>query len=217
VAKFEIGVIGLGKFGFYLAKALVGLGHNVVGLDNRPERIKRAQDVLTQAYEADATDKDALAQLGFAELNHVIISVGHSMEASILIALYLKELGAPDIWCKAISDDHEKLLLKIGVDHVIFPERFAAEQLARSLVVPGLIDYLPMGKAILLKEIVIENWEGKTLRDLDLTNQYGLQVIAIKHKGGKEYTFVPRADQKLKKGDVLAIVGKEENFEKLKP
>ncbi len=74
-----------------------------------------------------------------------------------------------------------------------------------------------MGKAILLKEIVIENWEGKTLRDLDLTNQYGLQVIAIKHKGGKEYTFVPRADQKLKKGDVLAIVGKEENFEKLKP
>lgn len=216
MAKFEIGVIGLGKFGFYLAKALSGLGHKVVGLDNKPERIKRAQEVLTQVYEADATDKSALAQLGFAELNHVIISVGHSMEASILIALYLKELGSPDIWCKAISDDHEKVLLKIGVDHVIFPERFAAEQLARSLVVPGLIDYLPMGKAILLKEIPIDNWEGKTLRELDLTNKYGLQVIAIKHKNNKEYTFVPKADQKLKKGDILAIVGKEDNFKDLK-
>ncbi|SDN28047.1 potassium channel family protein [Desulfonauticus submarinus] len=218
MAKFEVGVIGLGKFGFYLAKSLVNLGHNVVGLDNKSDRIKRAQDILTQVYEADATDKGALSQLGFADLNHVIISVGHSMEASILIALYLKELGAKDIWCKAISDEHEKVLLKIGVDHVIFPERFAAEQLARSLVVPGLIDYLPMGKGVLLKEIIVSSkWEGKTLRELDLTNQYGVQAIAIKTQEKGEYTFVPKADQKLKKGDILAIVGKEESFKELSP
>ncbi|MDQ7032653.1 MAG: TrkA family potassium uptake protein [Desulfonauticus sp.] len=215
MAKVEIGIIGLGKFGFYLAKSLINLGHNVVGLDNKTERIKRAQDLLTQVYEGDATDKATLSQLGFADFNHVVISVGHSMEASILIALYLKELGAKDVWCKAISDEHEQVLRKIGVDHVIFPERFAAEQLARSLVVPGLIDYLPMGRGVLLKELVIDKWAGKTLRELDLTNKYGVQAIAIKSKDNNEYTFVPKANYKLQKGDVLAIVGQETSFMKL--
>jgi len=214
--KREIGIIGLGKFGFYLASSLINLGHTVIGIDSSLDKVKRAQDVLTQVYEADATDKEVLYQLGFAELNHVVVSVGHSMEASILISLYLKELNAPDVWCKAISNAHEKVLQKIGVDHVIFPERFAAEQLARNLVVPGLIDYLPMGKGILLKEIKVgRKWEGKTLRDLDLTNRYGIQVIAIRQKEEKEFTFVPRADYPLKQGDVLAIVGREENFKDL--
>ena len=217
MAKYQVGVIGLGKFGFYLAISLVKLGHEVVGLDQDTEKIKRAQDALTQVFEGDATDRVVLSQLGFHDLNHVIISVGHSMETSILIALHLKELGARDIWCKAVSDEHEKILLKIGVDHVIFPERFAAEQLARSLVIPGLIDYLPIGQGIILKEVTISRWEGKTLKELDLTNKYEVQVIAIKPQGDRDFVFVPKASQILKKGDVLAIIGKEESLQRLNP
>ncbi len=217
MAKYEIGIIGLGKFGFYLAKSLVDLGHEVIGLDRDPEKVKRAQEILTQVFEGDATDRTVLLQLGFQDLNHVIISVGHSMEASILIALHLKELGAKDIWCKAMSDDHEKVLNKIGVDHVIFPERFAAEQLARSLVIPGLIDYLPIGKGVILKEVTVDKWEGKTLKELDLTNRFEVQVIAIKSQKDKEFTFVPKANQRLKKGDVLVIIGKEEKIQSITP
>ncbi len=217
MAKYEVGIIGLGKFGFYLARSLVDLGHEVVGLDRDTEKVKRAQEVLTQVFEGDATDRTVLLQLGFQDLNHVIISVGHSMEASILIALHLKELGARDIWCKAMSDDHEKILNKIGVDHVIFPERFAAEQLARSLVIPGLIDYLPIGKGVILKEVTVKKWEGKTLKELDLTNRFEVQVIAIKSQNDKEFTFVPKASQKLKRGDVLIIIGKEENLQSITP
>jgi len=217
VPKYEIGIIGLGKFGYFLGQSLTDLGHTVLGIDNDSEKIKRAQDVLTQVYKADATDKAALVQLGLAELTHVIISVGHSMEASILIALHLKELGTQNLWCKAVSTEHEKVLKKVGVDHVIFPERFAAEQLARELVIPGLIDYLPLGKGVILQELRVSKWAGKTLRELDLTNKYGIQVVAIKQTGEAEFKFVPKANTVLTKEHILAVIGKEEAIKDLEP
>ncbi|MDD4650214.1 MAG: NAD-binding protein, partial [Desulfoplanes sp.] len=111
----EIGIIGLGKFGFFLGSALINMGHRVVGVDSTQAKVQAAQETLTQVYQANATDSIALAQLGIADLSHVIVSVGQSMEASILIALHLKELKAAQIWVKAVSEDHEKILNRIGV------------------------------------------------------------------------------------------------------
>ncbi|MDD2318136.1 MAG: NAD-binding protein, partial [Desulfobacterales bacterium] len=110
MAKLRIGVIGLGKFGFRFGAALVQLGHEVVGVDSDPERVRQARHVFTQVYQAEAADKKALEQIGFAELNHVMVSVGDSIAASTMISMYLKEMGIPAVWVKAVNTDHEKLL-----------------------------------------------------------------------------------------------------------
>ena len=208
----EFGVVGLGKFGLSLARSLMAHGQKVVGVDSDPDKVKAAAEVLTQAYQAEAVDKTALEQLGLGELQEVIVSTGHNMEASILITLFLKELGCKSVTVKAMSRDHEKVLAKVGADAVIFPERYAAEQLAAKLAVPGLIDYLPLGTNIILKEFTVERWSGKTLRDLDLTNSFGIQVVAVKGLEEKQFVFVPKADQPLRKGDVLAVIGRGEKL-----
>ncbi|MBE1426286.1 trk system potassium uptake protein TrkA [Desulfomicrobium macestii] len=212
MARREFGVVGLGKFGLSLAKSLMAHGQTVVGVDSDPEKVKAASEVLTQAYQAEAVDKVALEQLGLGELPSVIVSTGHSMEASILITLFLKELGCKSVTVKAMSRDHEKVLIKVGADAVIFPERYAAEQLAAKLAVPGLIDYLPLGTNVILKEIIVEDWAGKTLRELDLTNTIGIQVVAVKRLEEKQFVFVPKADEPLQKGDVLAVIGHGEEL-----
>jgi trk system potassium uptake protein len=161
MAHKEFGVVGLGKFGLSLASSLMAHGQKVVGVDSDPDKVKAAAEVLTQAYQAEAVDKTALEQLGFGELQEVIVSTGRHMEASILITLFLKELGCKNVTVKALSRDHEKVLTKVGADAVIFPERYAAEQLAAKLAVPGLIDYLPLGTNVILKELTVETVGGE--------------------------------------------------------
>lgn len=212
MARKEFGVVGLGKFGLSLAKSLMHHGQMVVGVDSDPEKVKVASEVLTQAYQAEAVDKVALKQLGLGELPSVIVSTGQSMEASILITLFLKELGCRSVTVKAMSRDHEKVLRKVGADEVIFPERYAAEQLAAKLAVPGLIDYLPLGTNVILKELTVDRWSGKTLRELNLTNSFGIQVVAVRGAEEQHFVFVPKADQPLQKGDVLAVIGRGENL-----
>lgn len=213
--KYEIGVIGLGRLGFRLAQTLVDLGHKAVGVDINPARIKRAQEVLSQVYVADATDKTAMQQLGMAEFSHVVVSIGSSMEASILATLTLKELGVPQVWVKALSEQHETILLKLGADHVLFPESLVAQQLAHRLVIPGLTNYLGMGKSIALQERDAKQWAGQTLRELNFTNLHNILVVAIKGKGDSELTFIPSADTMLNEDDTLVIIGKEKDLSSL--
>lgn len=213
--KLEIGVIGLGKFGFTLAEALVQLGHDVVGVDKDAVHIRRAQDVLTQVYQADATDEKALEQIGFKDFDYVIVSTGNSMEASILVVLNLQSQGVEKIWVKAISEEHERVLYKLDVPFVVFPEAFVAIQLAHRLAVPGILDYLGLGRDVVTREIVVDDWEGKTLRDLNLTNTYQVQVIAFRHNGEADFSFVPKADLPMQKGDVLVLLGNTDDVMKI--
>ena len=209
--KLEVGVIGLGKFGFALAERLVEIGHSVVGVDGEERAVRRAQTVLAQVYQADAKDKEALEQLGFQDLDHVMVSVGRSMEASILVALNLQELKVPKVWVKAISEEHQKVLDRLGVDMVVFPEQYVARQLAYRMAVPGLLDYLPLGEGMMVREVAVGKWAGKTLRDLNLPSTHNIQVVATKALGDMEFSFVPKADRALVKGDVLVLLGKSED------
>lgn len=208
----EVGVIGLGKFGLSLATALTDLGIKVVGVDVNPEYVRRAQDTLAQTFEADATDEKALTQIGFQDLERVIVSTGDSMEASILVVLNLLSIGVKNIWVKAISEAHERVLYKLGVPFVVFPEAFVAFQLAHRLAAPGLHEYFGLGKDVATREIIVDKWAGKTLRDLKLTSTYQVQVIAFRQSGESEFRFVPEADRKLVEGDVLVLLGKTENI-----
>lgn len=217
--KLEIGVIGLGKFGLFVAKRLMELGHQVVGLDADGDNVRRAQEALTQVYQGDATDKQVLEQLGFADLHSVVVSVGSAMEASILICLHLKELEVGQVWIKAISWEHEKVLRKIGADEVFFPERFGAHQVALQLTNPGLIEYLQFGRGVIMQKLIVDEWTGKTLRDLDLSKKFKAQVIAVRRAAAEsnDFQYLPAADDRLGKGDELVVIVQEEMLEKLKP
>jgi len=213
----DIGIIGLGKFGYQFGQTLVELGRKVIGVDSSPENIKKAQHVIPYVYQTDATDKEALQQLGFGDMGHVLVSVGDSIAASSMISMYLKELGVPQVWVKAINSDHQKLLLKIGVDEVFIPEHLAARQLANRVAMPGFISELPFAPDMSIKELVVQRWAGKTLRQIDLTNRYNVQVISIKKKGRHKFSFIPKADLTLEAEDTMMVIGYNVSLAKLDP
>jgi trk system potassium uptake protein TrkA len=176
--KPQIGVIGLGKFGYKFGLTLLNLGHNVVGIDFQRENINNAKKTFTQVFEADATQKQALEQIGVSDMTHVLVSAGNSIAASTMISMYLKELSVPNVWVKAIHDDHAKLLKKVGVDEVVIPEHMAAEQFAYRIDIPGLIQKLTFDPDMVIREMAVEKLAQKTLREIDLTNRYNSQIIA---------------------------------------
>lgn len=211
-SRMQIGVIGLGTFGHVFAKRVMELEHDVVGLDLDPEKVRKAQDDLTQVYEGDGRDSTVLEQLGFHEFDHVIVSVGSAMESSVLITLHLKELEADSIRVKAISWDHEKILRKVGANEVFFPERYAAYQMALSIAVPGLVDYLPVSGGLVVRKIEVDKWAGKSLRELNLTNKYDMLVVSIEREKDGVLHF-PTADKTLQKGDSLVVFARESDSE----
>ena len=214
--KLQVGVVGLGKFGLRFAMHLVELGHDVLGLDNNPARIKQAQAHLTQVFLADAREKAVLEQVGVAEFEYVTVSVGDSISASAMITMFLKELKVPNVWVKASNPDHRKLLEKIGADRVVIPEDLAARQLADRLTYPGFVDYLPFDQDLVIQELTIDQCAGKTLRQLDLTNHYKIQVIAVRPGAGGRPSFIPDPDKALSAGDILVVIGHRGQLESFK-
>ena len=213
----QVGVVGLGKFGLEFGRHLAGMDVNVLGVDSNEGRVKRARHIFTQVYRANAADKEALRQIGMGDLSHVLVSVGDSIAASAMISMYLKEMGVPVVWVKAVHEDHAKLLRKVGVDDVFIPESMAARQLANRTTIPGFIDYFPFNDEIVVKEIIIDRWAGRSLRDLNLTNEHRIQVIAVKKNGASDYVFIPKATVPLAAGDVLVVIGEIESFSGIVP
>lgn len=214
--KPQVGIIGLGNFGYKFGITLLNLGHNVLGIDYQKENINKAKKTFTQVFEADATQKQALEQIGVSDMTHILVSVGNSISASAMISMYLKELTVQSVWVKAINEDHAKLLSKVGADEVIIPEQLAAEQLAYRLDMPGLIDKLPFGPDMVIREMTVEKLAQKTLREIDLTNRYKTQIIAIRRFGESKYKFIPRADDELSRGDKIMVIGEAETLSKIR-
>ena len=213
----QVGVIGLGKFGYKFGEELISRGVNVLGIDRRPEHVKQANHVFTEVMQADAANKEALVQMGVSELRHVFVSVGDSIAASAMISMYLKELGVPLVWVKAIDENHAKLLKKVGADKVIIPEHMAAKELVNRITIPGFIDVLPFDENVITKEIVIHNWQGQSLKDIRLSNKYAVQAIGLKKKGAANYTFIPQPDYPFQEGDRLMIIGEIHKLAQIKP
>jgi trk system potassium uptake protein TrkA len=215
--KLQIGIVGLGKFGLKFGQSLVALGHEVLGVESDPDKVKNAQHILTQVVQTDAMSREALEQLRIQDLEHVLVSVGDSIAASVMISMYLKELGVAKVWAKAINKDHEKLLYKIGVDEVVIPEYMAAKQIASRIAMPGFIEYLSFDKSMAVKELSVKRWAGKSLKELNLTNSFGIQVIAVRRKGERRYQYIPKADELFQEGDHVVAIGKISQLGKVAP
>jgi trk system potassium uptake protein TrkA len=205
--KPQVCVIGLGKFGFQFGKALLDLGYKVIGIDSNQENILVAQKVFSQVYEADSSQKQVLEQIGFSEITHVLVSVGDSISTSAMTTMYLKELNVPKVWVKALNEDHAKLLRKIGADDVVIPEHMAAGHLADRIDIPGIIQRLPFDEEMIIREITLRHLAGRTLREIDLTNRFNCQIIAIRKHSEPNYRYIPKADDTLQEGDVVIVIG----------
>lgn len=209
-------IIGLGSFGSYLARTLYDKGHEVLVIDKDKDKVEEAKDFSSQAVWMDSADKESLQALGIQDMDVVVVSLGPEMESSILTVLYLHELGVNRIMAKALSADHGKILEAIGATEVIYPERDMAIRLAQRLSSRNVLEYLPLAENISIQEIVPpEAFIGKKLRDLDLTNRYRVQVIAVRQLVPDQLIFIPGADFVIKDSDVLVVMGEEEKLAEL--
>jgi trk system potassium uptake protein len=212
----HIAIIGLGNFGASLARRLAETGQHVSVIDTDPKALAKVQDVVEQAVAADATDRAVLEELGIDLVDAAVVSLGDDLGASILVTLHLREMRIKRIVAKAVSPEHEKILKRVGANEVVFPERDMALRLAGILADPSLLDYLPIGQEYSVAELAPPRaFIGKTLVDLDLRRNYGINVIAVRELVPERLVVLIQPDFVIKDSDVLIVVGKHEDIEKL--
>ena len=175
----QFAVIGLGNFGYYLATRLYEKGHEVLAIDKNPSRVQVVKDLVTHAVVADGSDREALETCGVEQMDAAVVSIGSDMSSSILVTLNLKDIGVDRVLVMAMSEAHGRILEKIGASEIIFPQKDVAFSLAERLHNPNMLDYLPFIEGYSIIELATpKRFEGKTLRELDLINRFGVQVLA---------------------------------------
>jgi trk system potassium uptake protein len=223
----QFAVIGLGQFGFSVAKALVDSKCQVIAIDIDETKIEEVSDRVTHAVQADATDEKTLRSLDIGQVDVAIVCLG-KVESSILVSLLLKEIGVKIVVAKALTGLHAKVLRKIGVDKIIFPERDMGERVASNLVSPNIFEHIELSPDYSVVEIVAPaDFVGKTLKEINVRAKYGVNVIAIKSKipsineAGDteikdEINIAPIAGDEIRGGDTLVIVGTAKDIAKLR-
>jgi trk system potassium uptake protein TrkA len=210
-------VIGLGNFGFYLAVHLYEKGHEVLAIDLDSEKAQTIKEQVSQAVIADGTDRAAMEALGVAQTDAAVVCIGTHMSNSILTTLNLKDIGVKRVVAKATSEQHGRILEKIGASEVLFPEKDLARTLAERLHNPNMLDYLPFVEDHSIIQLAAPSeFEGKSLRELDLTNRYGVQVIAIKETVPERVNIIPTANYLVKGSDLLLIIGPNDSLDHLR-
>jgi len=210
-------VVGLGIFGAQLARQLFEKGLEVIAVDKNRDVVQKIRDHSTKAVVADATDKEVLESIGIDEKDTVVISFGEDLSASTLLTLYLREMKIKDIIVKVPNEDYKRILLKVGASEAIIPEREMANKVARSIISPNVLEYLPISEDYTICELAPPTaFIGKSLAELDLRKKYQLQVIAIRDVLSESLQLVPRASSVIKDSDVLVIIGREEDIQKVK-
>lgn len=213
----KFAVIGLGNFGFNVAKALYEDWNEVIAIDNDRSRVHAIDAFSTEALVLDATDRDSLKTLGLENMDGVIVSTGTKISTSILICLYLKEIGVKTILAKAQDEDHGKILKKVGASEIIYPERDMARRVARGLSTPNVLDFIPLSEDFDLLQVgPPSEFIGKSLKDLNLRAKYNVHIIAIKELVPENFVLVPPATFVIKDSDILMILGKSEDIKKIK-
>ncbi len=210
-------VIGLGNFGSTVVRELSKLERKVAAIDLDKAKVQAVRELAHLAIIADATEREFTEDLSVENYDCVIISTGKDSQAAILITLHLKELGAKKIIVKANSSDHAKVLKKVGADEAMIPEENMAIRIAHSLARSNLIDFLPLSEGHYIAEIATpKKFIGKTLAESKLGKEYHVQVIASKSSESGKFKFAPGGDYLMKENDLLVVLGKEADIEKIR-
>ncbi|GIO85731.1 potassium transporter Trk [Paenibacillus faecis] len=212
--KKQFAVIGMGRFGLSVAKALSGMGFDVLAIDSDEQRTQAVSNIVTHAVSADSTDEEALRALGIRNFDVVVVAIGEDIQSSILTTLILKDLGGPLIVVKAQNELHGKVLNKIGADKVIFPERDMGLRVAHHLTSPNVLDYIELSDEYSIVELrVTQAMVGQNLKELNVRARFGCNVMAIKR--GTKMNISPSSTDRLTEGDILVVVGEKNDLTKM--
>ena len=207
-------VVGLGRFGRAVAETLCAAGEEVLGVDRRMDVVEDMRDVVTQAVQVDAMDRDALSALDIPSFEAAFVTMGSDIRSSGTITMLLKELGAKYVIAKAHDEFHGRMLEKLGADKVLFPERDMGRRIAHNLVSGNIIDYLELSPDFSMAEIRPKaEWVGRTLKELALRSRLGINVVAI--RSGEQLNAMPAPDNVLHETDVLLVVAAEDTLSRM--
>lgn len=210
-------VIGLGRFGYHVARALFQEGHEVVAMDSEKAPVQQIEPFCSEAIVLDATEKDRLKALGLDMMDAVIVSIGTHISNSILICMYLQEMGVKRIIAKALDEDHAKILSKVGATDIVHPEKDMGIRIARELSSPNILDFIPLGKDFTISQLQApDSFAGKTLGDLNLRARHNIYVVAVGEAGQEKYVQMPAADFRIKTGDVLVVLGSNKDIQSVR-
>jgi trk system potassium uptake protein TrkA len=226
--KKQFAIIGLGTFGYNVAVELVKKDMQVLAIDNDSQTVNCISRFVTQALVADATDEKAMEDAGVADCDSAVISIGGSIETSILSTLVVKELGVENVIVKSSSRWHSKVAAKLGVNTVVYPEFEMAKKLVDNIVMPNILEQIELSKDYNLVEVVApkEIW-GKTIKNSDVRNNYEINIVAVRKRipiiddDGQsnikeEINMMPGPDDEISPNDILVVIGSEKSLAKLR-
>lgn len=207
-------VLGLGRFGKSFAKTLSDLGHDVLGVDKNPQTVQDVSEYLAHVITSEISNEDFLKSIGVSNFDAAIVAIGSDLQSSILTTALLKELGAKYIISKAQNDLHAKVLMTVGANRVIFPERDMAIRVANNLASHNIIDSIQLsGDYSIMETNIPEKWIGKTISDLAIRSKYRVNILAVRK--GDELNISPGADYIFKDDDIVSIMGKNKDLKDL--
>ena len=211
--KKQFAVFGLGSFGRSVALTLENLGCDVVVVDKSYEKIQEISDMVSYAMRADVSDPDALHALGGRNLDGAVVAVSESLEASIMATIISKEMGIPYVLAKAKDELQGALLEKVGADAIAYPECDMGERVAKSLMSTAFADWIELSSEYSMAEVVIpEKWVGRSLSELKIREQYGINVVGIIQGVQVDVTLDPY--EPLPEGAILILIGATSVLEK---
>ena len=215
MARQQVLVIGLGRFGSAVARELERLGHEVLAIDANEQAVNDIARDVTHAMQMDASDETALRSAGAEQFQTAIVAISSKAEPSIFATMVLKRLGVPNVIAKAGDRLHAEILARVGADRVILPEQETGARLAHSFNVPNVIDYLDIGPAFGIEKVrPPASFVGKTLGELDLKNRLGVTPIALRR--GPNVIINPAREERVAEGDELILIGRDDKLDELR-
>jgi len=219
-------VIGLGTFGKKVCEVLSSKGGSVIAIDNDPDLIQSIQETVTQAVYLDSTDEEAMGEVPFEDVDIAIIAIGDNVEASIISTAICKKIGIPYIVARAVKEIHQQVLKQVGADEIINIEIEEGQRVAQRLIAPEVLDRIPISSSISVAEMYVpKEFIGKSLKELDLRKKTKVNVVSIKRtilsvneQGNSvrsEDIIFPEPGEILRESDMLLIVGKNTDIERL--
>ena len=207
-------VIGLGKFGFAVAETLAKAGYEVMAVDANEDIVQSIAGEVSYAMRADITETGVLESLGISNVDAVVVGIAENLEASIMATIYAKEVGVKYVMAKAENKLHATILKKVGADDIIFPEWSMGTRVAKNLMSGGFVDFFELSYKFSLAELPVPGeWVGKSLIELNLRDQYGVNVIGV--KVGDDVQVNVKPDEVFRADQTLMIVGENDSLAKL--
>ena len=199
-------LIGLGRYGQHVVKKLNEIGHYVMAVDKNEEKVNAILPYVTNAVIGDSTNEDFLRSLGIENYDVCIVAIGDDFQSSLETTSLLKELGGKLVVARATRDVHEKFLLRNGADHVVYPEKQLGIWTAITYSSEKVFDFIDLGESHAIMEVAVpENWNGKTIMELDVRNNYGINVLAVRTEGRLNINV--NANTTFNKNQTLLVLG----------